>query len=274
MKANTIDITKITQNFGKIKSVFNQILTEGFARKNDKSINLFKTYVKSIKENEILKTQFLVFNNIETKIEENEFKAKEFVEANIDLMKKFSKKDILEANKKLIDLVLFEQDTNNSFDSLHEAITTLIFTEKLPTTIDKIVEAKAFVVDYIKNNKAKVVNEAIELPFSILSTVMVDKYNEKYADLDESEKQVVKALIESDDTQKQEIYGKILNECVDLINENLSKYSGNDLDETELKTKDKLLRVKEKLLSDKKEITEDFNVNISKLIDLRSSLKK
>jgi hypothetical protein len=274
MKVTKIDITNNVKNFGKIMNVFNEVLAEGYTSNNEKSINLFKTYVKSIKENEVLKTQFFVYDNIQNKIEENEFKAKEFVEASIDLMSKFSKKDILEANKKLAELVLFEQANESEFEKLNEAISTLIFTEKTPNTIDAIVEAKAYVVDYIKNNKPKVVNEAIELPISMLSTVMVDKYNEKYAGLDESERAVIKALMESDENQKQEIYSNLLSECIVLVNETLTKYSGDDLNETELKTKDKLLRVKEKLLNDKKEITEDFHGNISRLFDLRSTLKK
>ena len=274
MKTTNIDITKTAQNFGAIKSVFNEVLAEGFATKNEKSINLFKSYVKSIKESEILKTQFLVYTNIENKVEENDFKAKEFVEANIDLMNRFSKKGIIEANMKLIEPVLFEQKGENESSKLYEAISTLIFTDKSPLTIDTIVEAKAFVVDYIKNNKPKVVNEAIELPISMLSTIMVDKYNEKYSTLDETEKAVLKSLIESDDEQKKLVYSSVLKECVELVNETLTKYSGSDLNENELSTKDKLLKVKEKLLNDKIEITENFNSDISKLVDLRNNLKK
>lgn len=274
MEINKIDITKTAKNFGKIKSVFNEILSEGYATKNQKSIDLFKNYVKSIKENEILKTQFLVFTNIETKVEQDEFKIKEFVEANIDLMKKFSYNDILKANSKLVESILFEQNYDSSLDKLHEAITTLIFTERTPLTIDEIVEAKSYVVNYIKANTPKVVNEAIELPMKILSTVMVDKYNEKYANLDESEKAVLKSLIDSDDTQKKEVYTNMVKECLELVNETLVKYSGGELDENELKTKDKLLRVKEKLLNDKIEITENFNTDISKLVELRGLLKK
>ena len=274
MKVNKIDITPAAKNFGKINAIYNEVLTEGFITKNQKSIDLFKSYVRSIKENEILKTQFLVFNNIETKIEENEFKIKEFVEANIDLMNKFSKKDILEANSKLIESVLFEQELDNPLEKLHEAISTLIFAEKSPSNVDAIVEAKTFVIDYIKNNKPKEVTEAIELPLEILTNVMVDKYNERYSSLDESEKAVLKVLIESNDEQKKEVYSNILKECLELVNETLTKYSGSDLDENELKTKDKLLRVKEKLLNDKVEINETFNVEISKLVELRSLLKQ
>ena len=115
-----------------------------------------------------------------------------------------------------------------------------------------------------RNNKSKAIVEAIELPNSMLSTMMVDKYNEKYASLDESEKQVLKVLIESTDEEKKEVYSSTLRECIDLINEKL--------DTTDLDAKDKLLRVKDKLLNDKQEINEDFFKNISKLVELKNNL--
>ena len=45
------------------------------------------------------------------------------------------------------------------------------------------------------------------------------------------------------------------------------------LESSDLNEKDKLLRVKDKLLNDKIEINEDFFKNISKLVELRTSLK-
>jgi hypothetical protein len=95
---------------------------------------------------------------------------------------------------------------------------------------------------------------------------MVEKYNQKYSTLDESEKQIIKVLIESTDDEKKEVYGKVVRECIDLINEKLK--------DSDLETKDKLLQVKDRLLSDKQEINEEFIKNVSKLVELRSSLKE
>jgi hypothetical protein len=259
------DITKITKNFGKIKSVFNNILSEGVIEKNEAKKGLFKEYLKAIKEDEILKTQFLVYTNIENKVENDATKAIQFVKENIELFSKFTKKQILESNHKLVQNILFEFEFQDERAELYENISTLIFTPRTPNTIDTIVEATSKVVEYILNHKPKVVTEAIELPTSMISTMMVDKYNEKYASLDESEKQVLKVLIESTDEEKKEVYSTTLRECIDLINEKLST--------ADLDTKDKLLRVKEKLLNDKQEINEDFFKNISKLVELKNNLK-
>lgn len=260
------NLTQITKNFGHIKSVYNTLLSESVMSEDKSKKELFKNYVKSLKENEILKTQFLVYTNIEQKVEKDINKAGMFVKENIDLFSKYSKKDIFEANSKLVLDLLFEKDIKDDKKELYESISTLIFTEKTPDSIDTIVEATSKIVDYIVNNKEKVTSESIELPNSMLTTIMVDKYNQKYSTLDESEKQVIKVLIESTDDEKKEVYGKVVRECIDLINEKL-----NDSD---LETKDKLLRVKDRLLSDKQEINEDFIKNVSKLVELRSSLKE
>jgi hypothetical protein len=259
------DLTKITKNFGHINTLYGNILSESVISKNEGSKKLFKNYLKTIRENEILKTQFLVYSNIENKVERDINKATMFVKENIDLFSKYNKQDIFEANKKLVYDLIFEQDVENEKLDLHENISTLIFTEKTPQNIDVIVEAMDKVVDYIVNNKPYEINEAIELPMSMVTTMLVEKYNQKYSILDETQKKVLKVLSESNDEEKKVVYDEILNECLSLINEKLDT---NDLD-----TKDKLLKVKERLLNDKREINEDFIKNISKLVELRDGLK-
>lgn len=258
-----IDVTNITMNFGTIKTVYNNLLSESVMSKNNPNKELFKRYVKLIKENEILKTQFLVFTNIENKVESNFEKASMFVKEHIDLFSKFTKEEILAANAKLMEGIVLEN--NLSRNDLYENISTLIFTKKQPNNIDIIVEATAKIVDYIVNNKPKVINESIDLPPNMVSTILVDKFNERYSTLNESDKKILAAMIDSTDDEKSDVYDNLLNECLVLIN---SQLVTEDLD-----LKEKLLRVKEKLLNDKKEINEDFIKNVSKLVELRDNLQ-
>jgi len=251
------------QNFGKIKNSFNVLLSESISTKNDASKKLFKKYIQTIKESEILRTQFLVISNIEGKIESDKEKANQFVKENISLFSGFNKKDILEANKKLSSLVTLNEDSYKHKE-LHENITKLIFTKRTPNNIDMIIETTSEVVDYILNNEPKEVSEIIDLPSSMISTMMIDKYNEKYSTLDESEKKILKSIINSTDEEKKEVYISTMRECIDLIDSRVK--------EADLDAKDKLLRVKDKLLNDKLEINEEFTKNISKLVDLKNSL--
>lgn len=251
------------QNFGKIKNAFNGLLAESFTTSDDTNKKLFKNYFKTINENKALKAQFLVYYNIENKIEENEFKANLFLQENIALLDKFSRKELLEANQKLAEVVSPTISTETT-DDIHENISKLIFLKKTSKNIDQIVEATAKIIDYMKNNKKAIVVEAIELPNSLLSKIMVDNYNERYSELNESEKEILKVLIESTDDEKNIVYNKIKKECLELVNENLK--------EADLNTKDKLLQVKEKLLNDAVQIDENFFKNVSKLVDLKASL--
>lgn len=260
-----IDITKTVQNFGKIKNAYNEMLVESVVSKNNDKKGLFKNYVKTVKETEVLKNQFLVYDLIENKVESDQSKATLFVEECLNILSKYNEKDILNANKKLVENILFEKDSDYDRKELHENLSTLIFTPKTPKNVDAIVEAKLNVVNYIVNNKTKESDNGYGLPNSVVSKIMVEKYNEKYSQLDESEKNVLKALIDSDDEKKKEVYVNAITECLTLINDKLK--------ESDINTKEKLLMVKERLLNDKQEVNEDYFKNISKLIDLRSSLK-
>ena len=258
------------QNFGKIKNAFNGILAESIVTKNDTNKALFKKYVQTIKESNILKTQFLVYDNIENKLEDESISTNVFVAENISILQKFKAADILKENKKLLALskeieAKLEEVYDTRLSSLHESLSNIIFTSVTPKNVNKVSRDITNVINYIKTNKPKELTEAINLPASMLSTMMVDKYNEKYSELDESERKVLKALINSTDAEKKEVYTLTIRECIDLINEKLK--------EADLDAKDKLLRVKDKLLNDKQEITEDFTKNISKLVELKDSLK-
>ena len=256
------EISKIVKNFGAIKNAYNSILSEGVIEKNATKKNIFKDYVKKLNENEILKTQFLVYTNIENKVESDVAKATHFVNENIGLFSKFDKKKIIEANKSLINENNLSMVENVE---LYENISTLIFTEKSPKTIDAIVEATSKVVNHIVNNKQTEIVEAIDLPTSMVSTMMVEKYNEKYSELNEDERKMLKVLIESTEEEKKNLVSSTIRECIDLINENLNT--------DDLNVKDKLLRVKDKLLNDNNEIGEDYLKKIIKLNELKESLK-
>ena len=258
------------QNFGKIKNVFNSIVAEGISLKNEPNKLLFKKYIKAIKESKILKTQFLVYNNLETKLDDSVTNIDLFVSENIKLLEKFKPSDIISENKKLLALsdkinTRLDESYDESVSKLHESITSLIFTKRTPNNISDVTDNITSITNFIKGNKAKEITEAIELPISLISTLMVDKYNEKYSSLDESERKIIKVLVSSTNEEKIDIYSSVLKECIELIN---NKLGGADLE-----SKDKLLRVKDKLLNDTKDINEDFIKNISKLNELRHTLK-
>jgi hypothetical protein len=257
------------QNFGKIKNAFSEILAEGIASNDVAKKKLFKKYIKALKESNILKTQFLVYENIENVIENDQFSANLIVNENISLLNKFNKKDILKENEKLVSLSedvknKLEESYDDKLSDLHESISNLVFLDKNTKTVNEIAKNTKNVLGYITTNKPRVIEETYDVPNSMLSSILVEKYNDRYSELTETEKEVIKILIESTDEEKLEVYTKINRECIDLID--------NKLTESDLDTKDRLLRVKDKLLRNNIEMNEEFPKNISKLVDLKFTL--
>ena len=249
-------------NFGKIKKIYNNLLGESIASRNPKNKKVFSKYVKTLKENKALKTQFFVYNNIENKVESNDFKIYEYIKANISLLEGFNKVEL-----KKLNIDLFNSLPENSIvedSKLYESINTLIFTKKTPSTIDVIIEARNTVAEYIKSNEPKMVMEApSELPLSLLTSIYVDKYNDRYCDLDESTLRLVKIILESDEEGRESLFSDTKAECLVLVNNKLSE--GNE--------KEKLLAVKEKLLG-MEYIGETHVDDITDLIELKETLSE
>jgi hypothetical protein len=254
------------QNFGKIKNAFNDILAEFIVDKNAEKKKIVKRYLRAISESKILKSQFLIYNNIENRVDEDKFSANLFVTENINILKKFPKEAIELENKKLLNMsqmVLERLEDVYPHNVLHESISTLIFTDPTPNTIKKITESRMSVINFINENKEKVIVESDDiLPNSLLLNISVDKFNEKYADLTEAEHKVLNVIMGSNNEEdRREIYTETLKGCITLVNLRLKESSN----------KEKLLDVKDKLLNSSF-ISESFDDDITKLLDLQRAL--
>jgi hypothetical protein len=254
------------QNFGKIKNVFNNLLAEGIVSKDANSKKLFQKYIKALKESEILKTQFMVYDNIEHKIETDPVSANLYISENIKLLEKFKPADILKENEKLASLVTGTKMVDDyELAPLHESLSKLIFIKRNGQNVDKVIDEIKNVSGHMANNKPKEINESVELPMSMFMNLVVEKYNEKYSTLDESDKKVLRVLLESNFDEKKAQYEELVNECATLVD---TKVATADDD-----SKDKLLKVKTKLMADKAEINEaEIITKILKLVDLKHNL--
>jgi hypothetical protein len=256
------------QNFGKIKNVFNSLLIEGVVKKDDASKKLFKKYVKTIKESEILKTQFLVYSNIENKVDSDAFSANIFISENIKLLEKYTPSEILNENKKLASLLnesVNKLDEEYELSKLHESLSNLIITKRAPKNVEKITEEIKNITNFILSNKPKEVSENFNLPVSVLSKIMIEKYNQKYSGIEKEEREILKTLINSNTENKKELYSKITNECIGLIDNILKESSGESAE--------KLKKVKDRLTEDNTGFNEEnFLIKISKLIELKNNL--
>jgi len=258
------------QNFGKIKTTFNTLLAEslggGVGSEGNKKI--FGEFVRLVKESVILRTQFNVFYAIEGKAEADSFKSSEYVKESINLLKKFNNDKILEENLKLISIL----KKNNiklieSYEKLelHENISNLIFNKPNSRNIDMVVESLSKVVKYVNSNDVVITEKNDSLiPNSVLISMFVDKFNDKYGDLTVENKEIIKISLSTNEEDKKVMFNKIKNECIELVNTNLSE--SNDID-----IKSKLLDVKDSLLR-MEFISENYISDITKVIDLKEAL--
>lgn len=255
------------QNFGNINNAFNEVLIDGIIKKDKTKKEVYKKYLKALKENKILKTQYLIYKNLETKVESDINKATEYVNENISLLAEFSKDDIKKANKEIINLLgenskLLKADYPRK--DLHENISFLINNKKTSSNIDKILECKHSITEHIITNKEKEpVSESI-VPTKVLAELIGKKFNEKYSTLDESTKNILKVIIESDEEKQKTFFKESITNCINLVDESLKNQDTN--------TKEKLLKVKDKLLRMEYN-NEEFPQEIVKLINLEKALK-
>ena len=118
-------------NFGIIKDTFNNILSESIIKKNDKGKKIFKKYLKLLKENKILKTQYFIYKNLESKKFSQESDAKFYIKENIDLLQKLDKEKININNKKLL-FLLKDKEMIIENSELYNHVDILVNTKKTP----------------------------------------------------------------------------------------------------------------------------------------------
>lgn len=95
---------------------------------------------------------------------------------------------------------------------------------------------------------------------------MVDKFNEKYCDLKESDKKLFSTLLASDFNSKKNLYNQTVTECVELINGLM-----NEADE---ESKVKLSMVKTKLLEETELNETNFVNKFINVVELKNNLEK
>ena len=249
------------ENFGRLKNIFNTILAEGISEKNDSKKAVFKKYVKMLRENKILKAQFDAYTKIESMVEENELKAKEKITMITESVRVFKREAIIEANSKLAKLVEGVELDDYKEKELHENISNIIFSKDVDTYVDSIFETVA----YVKTNIIKEEVKGNGVPNELLATIAIDKFNETYAELDESMMKVVKTILEGDNESREGLFKEGVKDCISLINEKLK-----DADVT---IKESLLAAKENLL-DRTYNADTFENDITKILNLKNDLKK
>ena len=253
-------------NFGNIKDTFKNLVIESVIKKNDKGKKLFSKFLKTIKENKTLKDQYLIYSNLQNTKFDDSVEAREFVKEIISLLKKLNKEHITKGNDFLLKLLKGNEIIKEN-DSFYKDILFLVESEITPFNVKKVNESINNIIKVMleKDETEEVVTESIDLPPSVLTKLAVNKFNSKFSDITETEKEIIKTVLNGSNENKEETFNKLKRECIDTIDNKLNESSDLDL-------KDKLLKVKDKLLNTNFSL-DNFNTDISKIYDLNESIK-
>ena len=252
-------------NFGNIKDTFKNLVIESTIRKDNKGKKLFSKFLKTIKENQTLKDQYLIYSNLQNTKLDDGVEARGFVKENIELLKTLNESHIKKGNEFFLKLLKGNKIVKEN-QEFYNKVSYLVNTEKTPSNIKKINESINYIVRLMleKEEVEEVVTESIDLPPSVLTKLAVNKFNSRYSNISESEKEIIKTVLNGSNEDKEETFNKLKRECIDTIDNKLNESSDLDL-------KDKLLKVKDKLLNTNFSL-DNFNSDIGKIYDLNESI--
>ena len=258
-------------NFGTIKNIHAKFLIDSYITESKKNGNKknYKNFIKNITESSILRTQFIVYKNIENGYFPSEISAVEYLKENISLFNKFNKKDIITENEKLRQkLIISYNDTVNlkKTTDIHEALHNLITLEKKAETINQLHESFEVLKKWLTTPKTVVesTKKTNVNPKKFLD-IVVGKYNEKYSTISEEEKKVIKTILSNDNVEKETLLKDMIKESIKLINHNLKEYGDN------VEIKGKLLESKD-VIYNLEFNDETFKEDILKIYGLKNSL--
>lgn len=244
-------------SFGKIKQDINNILFESYSDKN-KFKTLIKEFYNILKKNKTIKEYYIVYSDIENKKFDDITDANSYLNESVDYLKS------LDGDFSVVHDFILKYKSNKVYpkETLLEYIDTLLADTK-SNLIESRVNAKKFLVSHLLTKKS-ISDNIVEgtLPIKVYTNLIAKKFNKKYENLNEWEKDLIKTIISNDEEKIKSIEERIIKENLDLVNSKL------EINDSELK--EKLLKVKLKLES---YTSTDKKDSIIKLINLKSDLE-
>jgi len=256
------------QNFGKINETFKNILVDSIVTKDDKGKRIFKSYVKALKENSVLRTQYNIYSKLETKVNEASQSERNvmFVDECISVLQNLGKDRINEINQKLVKYLKkkgFDVYTDDyEHKTLHEHINNVAFLERNAKNVRTVIDSKLFLKEHSAPIKT-IANPVEPYTNKMLIPMVKKKFSDKYSNLTELQNKVIKLTINGADDEKRELHANTIRECVDLVD--------SQLKECTIEQKNTLLQVKDKLLRYKFE-SDNFATDMSEMDYLKTTL--
>lgn len=235
--------------FGQLKESILDRLEKIHLSGNDTEFKkIFEEYIKKINSNKDLKELYEVYDLFGRVEFSTEDESKEFIEESLAYLKQIKTKKF-DGLKSLVGNKLIENK-----NSVEYKLDQLLFNEQLDLKNRAIIKT-ALIKQITKDDYKESFKENLE------STT--NNLNEKLNKLNEEQKFVLELFVENDSKKIKDYYFSLINETENIIENSIIESSDSDV------TK-KLVEVKRKLNSLKKEKTSISNVE--KIMELKNSL--
>lgn len=218
MKKNNIGVANLCI-FDKLKKSYfnNDFINE--------SKELTNTFLNVLKNSPLLMLEFKVFNNIENKTIENDVIGTRYIDRNLKLFETYTVDEIMIEHQKLYNFINEDVKIDKYKETLYNSISNLILESISSSTeidVDDIHESFVIVLNHLKKDKqvVSVITENVEPVNDDIIEIAIGKFNEKYSDLNEDDRSLVKFLIGANNDQKVDKlkeYKRVLTEEVNKL---------------------------------------------------------
>lgn len=213
-------------NIGIANLIMSNLLRESYY--NDSLINeargITNKFFDVVKNSPILQLEFKTMSGIENKHIDNDVLASRYIDNNIKLFEVYTKEELDKEHNK-IKKYIKESELSKIDDSkikLYESIGTLIeesVSDYESIDVDRIHESFEFILEHIKkpkvneneDNESEIINEEI-------IEIAVNKFNEKYNQLDEQDLNLFKKIVTSSFVEKSELFEDYKSKNLSLLN--------------------------------------------------------
>ena len=183
------------KNFGDLLDSIYFVASKKYATNKKNCASILKECIKTLKTDNILSDQFTIHNNLKNSVLlENEIN--DYISHNINSLRKYKTQNIIESNLKL-ERLLKRLGGKVKKDKVNESIFNLCFLMNTAKNVNSLHESRKIVKEALSNNKEKENRVIPSVPIALLSKIVSRKYNEKYSDLTESDKKLLKVIIDN-----------------------------------------------------------------------------
>lgn len=237
------------KSFGFIKESFESISPVLFNKKGGKKI--MSNYMLTIKENKNLLKLHNLYENLRKMSSSSDinFFVNNLTETNWNLKKEDFNSEIKKLGRILAEGILkvgnesfnlISESTNTKLDS---AIEFIIENKKTVKNIAKYSEAVSIIKEHISNNPQNTLFETVNI--DDYANKLLESFNKKYTnDLTENDWAILKEISQS--SNKEELFNKYKEECVNKLTEVENKYKKEGANEEQQKVNAVLEKINKK----------------------------